>query len=497
MVAPKMRRRIGLEWASSTNISSNRTRRNIIIVRRIENCPILAAFDSSSYGIIAAQPYGYPQPIVPPQIPFPSGYPAFNGAPVVPPVPPAFTNQPAFNSEPVVPQVPFPEPERGAPVVPSHPGRDVEDMRVPIDPGQYGPRPSLFQRPKSLHFRRNPLPEPPRDVFESSPYVSLLRELRRDPEEKLHRSATLPHANGYIVTPPGQQYGSHSSRGHKERKGIFRSLSNAFGSKSRREPNRAGIPIVQPVVFAGPPMVQRTPIGTNFVYNTTPAQPPMAIPAQGTPASRMRSPVPSANVYRRDPSPAPSVPMYQRASSPAPSAHKYQRASSPAPSAHMYQRAPSPAQNAAMYQRASSPAQNAQTYQRGPSPAPLERARSPRVQRIDLSNEFAGLVHLSPHPITYDGKRYPSAFHLLEAMRFMEGSPDIAERVRNCGTVDEVRAVVHQASSLIRPDWEHIVVAKAPQIYCIPIPGTISGVMDLLDAEQTSLAEPSDMCESD
>ena len=90
-----------------------------------------------------------------------------------------------------------------------------------------------------------------------------------------------------------------------------------------------------------------------------------------------------------------------------------------------------------------------------------QRARSPRPQIfIDLQGAFAGLVHYSPHPVNYGGITYPSAFHLLEALRFIDEHPDICQRISQCTSVSEVRDVVSQAREFVRPDWEHIVISK-------------------------------------
>ena len=104
---------------------------------------------------------------------------------------------------------------------------------------------------------------------------------------------------------------------------------------------------------------------------------------------------------------------------------------------------------------------------RTPSPARSTRARSPRPRLlIDLEGALAPLAHFSPHPVVFEGKRYPTAYHLLEAFRFMEAHPELAERVRHCGAVDEVRQLVQQSAQFIRPDWENIVVRKVRRASC-------------------------------
>ena len=60
----------------------------------------------------------------------------------------------------------------------------------------------------------------------------------------------------------------------------------------------------------------------------------------------------------------------------------------------------------------------------------------------------------------YGGYTYPSAFHLLEALRFLDDNPDVAERIRHCQSVPEVRDTVAEHYNVIRPDWEVVVVKQ-------------------------------------
>ncbi|KAJ7654087.1 DUF1768-domain-containing protein, partial [Mycena polygramma] len=86
----------------------------------------------------------------------------------------------------------------------------------------------------------------------------------------------------------------------------------------------------------------------------------------------------------------------------------------------------------------------------------------PRRQRILLyprrQTEYYGFSSYSPHPVTYNGKGYPTSEHLFQAFRFMDNRPDIAESVRTVSksplTFSEAH-VEHQ-----RSDWERIRVSK-------------------------------------
>ena len=75
---------------------------------------------------------------------------------------------------------------------------------------------------------------------------------------------------------------------------------------------------------------------------------------------------------------------------------------------------------------------------------------------IDALGDLAGLIHTSPHSVDYRGDVFPTAFHLLQSLRFADqGLIDI---IRTTPNVQEVQRIVKQNMHLIRPDWEVIVL---------------------------------------
>lgn len=331
-----------------------------------------------------------------------------NNPPVIPPIPQngAGTPFPTAAGPPVIPATPtpFPQPQYRRERSPSSSDSSSEDIPSgpAIQPGQYGLRNIVFDRPESIVFHHHPLPPPPKDVFELSPYIGLLESLHRPPEETLvrNRSGTYPPAAGYVISPVG----SHASREKKQRKGLFRGLSERLKGKKR---DRDEPTMVLPVMFTAPPGAVQP--DTSHIYG-----PPHMDPAFATPAGQ--------------PGMTPG-PMFVP---PSPS-----RTHTPVP----------------------------QPPPKGPpSPAPSHRSRvySPRQQyqplKIDLASELAGLTHLSPHLVHFLGKLYPTAFHALEAQRFTETRPDVAEQIRTCESPDQVRAVVSHHSAMGRHDWEQVVL---------------------------------------
>lgn len=88
-----------------------------------------------------------------------------------------------------------------------------------------------------------------------------------------------------------------------------------------------------------------------------------------------------------------------------------------------------------------------------PQPAPPP---PPRPIRIDRTNRYHGLLHMSPHKVHYANKSYPTVLHLIEALRFLPGHPESAEEVRRCGTAEEAAVIADSMRSRWRGDLEQV-----------------------------------------
>lgn len=63
----------------------------------------------------------------------------------------------------------------------------------------------------------------------------------------------------------------------------------------------------------------------------------------------------------------------------------------------------------------------------------------PPIRFSDDDNDpWTGFTTFSSHQIVYQGKAYPSAYHLLEALGFLEHQPDLAEQIRTCTSLQDV-----------------------------------------------------------
>ena len=101
-------------------------------------------------------------------------------------------------------------------------------------------------------------------------------------------------------------------------------------------------------------------------------------------------------------------------------------------------------------------------------------------------------TNFSPHEVVYEGRRYPTSEHLFQAFKvrctimsfvgmladatvgcgqFLDGHPQIAERIRTCGpkpisAFDEA----HRHKTAVRSDWSQVHVSKVCPFPLIPNP---------------------------
>jgi len=97
----------------------------------------------------------------------------------------------------------------------------------------------------------------------------------------------------------------------------------------------------------------------------------------------------------------------------------------------------------------------------GASIAPFRTSKTAPVLFYEKNEPFYEFTNFSPHDVTYKGKRYPTSEHLFQALKFLDGHPEIAERIRNCGerpmlAFDEA----HRYQKLVRSDWRQVNVEK-------------------------------------
>lgn len=310
-----------------------------------------------------------------------------------------------------------------------------EDMQ-PVHPQppsvQHGTRTFVFQRPQTLVFHNHPLPPPPEDIFDRSPNMRLLQDLRRPVEDVMKTKLTTA---GYLISPVGTQ----TSREKKKRKGLFRAFSEKLTGKSKHEdaPTHVALPIIQPVMLPVQQNLVQSGVIPSPGYGYDPVYPNSGVvPPPGDAMHGIRPD--SAQTMSGFGTPAPPPPPKTPTPAPySPRSHSPRPHSPRAHSPHSYNH-------------------------RSHSPRPHSPHREPL--RIEPNGYLADLTHLSPHPVHFGDRVFPTAMHALEAQRFVNTRPDVVDEIAACQTPDDVRAVVSRRVAHSQPDWEQIVLQKMDEV---------------------------------
>jgi predicted NAD-dependent protein-ADP-ribosyltransferase YbiA (DUF1768 family) len=103
-------------------------------------------------------------------------------------------------------------------------------------------------------------------------------------------------------------------------------------------------------------------------------------------------------------------------------------------------------------------------------------SRPPPV-RFDHQTPLAGFMNHSPHRILYQNKLYPSALHLLEALKFIGHRPDLAERVRGVKDVKDVYSVSGVMHDFVRGDWGNVLLQMVSWSLLFPSLSSLHDIM--------------------
>ncbi|KAG1806449.1 uncharacterized protein HD556DRAFT_1436408 [Suillus plorans] len=214
--------------------------------------------------------------------------------------------------------------------------------------------------PIRMATRQNPLPSPPRDIWDTTPYRQVLQELPKDITlsfnvEHMEEMEDMLAQPGGPISRLGKLFGSSSKRKGKSRQGLFRTFSTSGGdSESGGHHHRSNTV-------------------TSFVIPPTAVMPDRVNPYTGSGAPPQAMPVPD---------------------------------------------------------------------------------RGPPV-KFDHTGELSGFVNHSQHRVMYKNKMYPTAMHLLEAMKFTE-HPKLQERIRKCTDVGDMYPLSASFQDHVRPDWGQV-----------------------------------------
>ena len=75
--------------------------------------------------------------------------------------------------------------------------------------------------------------------------------------------------------------------------------------------------------------------------------------------------------------------------------------------------------------------------------------------RFDNTGDHAGFVNHSHHRVMYKNKMYPTALHLLEAIKFTH-QPALQERIRTCKEVNDMYPLSGSFQEQVRSDWGQV-----------------------------------------
>ena len=80
---------------------------------------------------------------------------------------------------------------------------------------------------------------------------------------------------------------------------------------------------------------------------------------------------------------------------------------------------------------------------------------------------MSGLLHLSRHRVHWDRRQWMTGLHLLEAMKLLPDRPDLAERIRQCGMVEEAMVLAEVYREYWRRDWEQVGLDRVRRVLCL------------------------------
>jgi len=77
-----------------------------------------------------------------------------------------------------------------------------------------------------------------------------------------------------------------------------------------------------------------------------------------------------------------------------------------------------------------------------------------RVLVFNTANPYSSFDMLSPHPVIYNGLRYPTGFHLYQSLKF---SPEMAEWIRTYSEdPSEIDLLQQNYIGAVRADWDQV-----------------------------------------
>ncbi|KAI0695390.1 hypothetical protein BC835DRAFT_954760 [Cytidiella melzeri] len=85
----------------------------------------------------------------------------------------------------------------------------------------------------------------------------------------------------------------------------------------------------------------------------------------------------------------------------------------------------------------------------------------PRILFYHKHHPHYGFTNFSPHPVMYEGKRYPTSEHLFQSFKFQRHQPGLAEHIRTCSEWPSMAfSEARRFQPEVRPDWKVVNLEK-------------------------------------
>ena len=275
---------------------------------------------------------------------------------------------------------------------------------TPANPSVYGPT-DLGRIPGPQSPLTNPLPPPPRDLYELSPYNALLN---------LPQTTALLTASysNQIAVGDGVKRSKTGLFGGKQSGGIFRSLSFSKKQPPRNKPDVKFVPV----------FVDRQTGSASIQGSSSSSATPSGLPMGGG----------GGGVGGGQPQGQPQGP-------PGPSFQDQSRSMQSPRMWYANQPQPPP-----------------------PQPGPSQTRIVPPIIFSQSTPEFFGFLNHAPFRVMYQNKTYPTATHLYEALKYIPDNaappgwnprPDLAQQICMTRNVADVYSLSASFRQFERPDW--------------------------------------------
>jgi len=124
------------------------------------------------------------------------------------------------------------------------------------------------------------------------------------------------------------------------------------------------------------------------------------------------------------------------------------------------------------------------------------RGRLQRTHRIlfyHRQDPHYGFTNFSPHPVVFNGKKYPTSEHLFQSFKFQGHRPDVAEHIRTCSERPSVAfSEARRFQADVRPDWMQVNIQKMDETLWYKFTQHSDLKEELLSTGDAELVEDSD-----